>query len=283
MSNPLLMLETLVQYQHPEKTYGYLPGMDEATIAAILGMDVATHRAIKERFDATARAAARELLAEPGVADRVDRLPFRPGETVIALGDSFTDDLQSWFEILRHLVNERRPADAIRFINAGISAYTTAMSLRQAVPLLARRPGWVICCLGGNDAARIGPAPNKTLVSLTETAANLEALRRLAAALTDARWVWMTPPTLVEERIDAFPPFRQGQSSWRNADIVAIADAIRRFPEPVVDLVATFGLPADPSLQGPDGLHPTLAGQRAIAGALVARLTERTGDGVKER
>lgn len=268
-----MMLEKLVQYQHPEKTYGYLPGMNEANIAAILGMDVAIHQEIKERFDATARNAARELLADPDLTARVDRLPFRPGETVLALGDSFTDDLQSWFEILRHLVTERRPGDAIRFVNAGISAYTTAMSLRQIVPLLAQRPDWIICCLGGNDAARVGPAPNKTLVSLTETTANLKELRRLAVTLTRAQWVWMTPPSLVEERVDAFPPFRQGQSSWRNADIVAIAAAIRRFSEPVVDLVTAFGLPAAPALQGPDGLHPSLEGQQAIARALVERLT----------
>jgi acyl-CoA thioesterase I len=230
--------------------------MNEETIAAILGMDVATHREIKQRFDTTARDAALELLADPAFAARVDRLPFRPNEPVIALGDSFTDDLQSWFEILRHLVAERRPVDAIRCINAGISAQTTAMALRQFAPLLAQHPGWILCCLGGNDAVRIGRTPTKTLVSLAESAANLEAMRHLAASLTSAQWAWITPPPLIEARIDAFPPFQQGQSSWRNADISAIADVMRRFPEPVIDLAESFGLPADPALQGPDGCIP---------------------------
>src|SRR3712207_287749 len=104
MGNPMMMMEKLVQFQHPEKAYSYLPGMNEANVAALLGMDAATHRAIRERFDAAARGAALDLLAEPSFAGSVERLPFRAGETVLALGDSFTDDLQSWLEILRHLL-----------------------------------------------------------------------------------------------------------------------------------------------------------------------------------
>lgn len=42
---------------------------------------------------------------------------------------------------------------------------------------------------------------------------------------------------------------------------------------PVVDIRALFETPADPDLQGPDGVHPSLVGQRAIAGAFVERLT----------
>jgi acyl-CoA thioesterase-1 len=53
---------------------------------------------------------------------------------VFGVGDSFTDDLQSWLEIVRHLLEERRPRDEIRIINAGLSAHTTAMELRRFVP-----------------------------------------------------------------------------------------------------------------------------------------------------
>jgi acyl-CoA thioesterase-1 len=271
MQNP--MIQNLVQFTHLEKTYGYLPGIGEATLAALFGLDEATYREIKAHFDENAREAAQELLGNSSLAERVDRLPFRSGDTVVAIGDSFTDDLQSWLEILRHLLGARRPHDAIRFVNAGVSAQTSAMALRRFVSLVSQEPDWIVCFLGGNDATRIGPEPNKPQHSFEETAKNLEAMRRMASALTNARWVWITPPTFDEERAAAYPPFQMGQSHWRNEDVLAIASFVREQDEPVVDLQTAFGTPADPALQGPDGVHPSLAGQKTIAKAFVECLT----------
>ena len=268
------MIEAWVRYTHLEKLYGYLPGMDEELQARLFGLDPEEYRTIRGHFDANARGAARELLEEPGFAERVDRLPFGAGETVIGVGDSFTDDSQSWLEILRHLLQERRPQDEISIVNAGLSAHTTAMVLRRFVPnVVAQEPDWIICLLGGNDATRIGPGPNKPQVSVEETAKNLEAMRRIAQAQTEATWVWIAPPTYDEERAAEYPPFKMGQSVFRNEDVVAIGDYIREQKEPVVDIQAVFGLPASAELQGPDGVHPSLAGQKAIARAFVEGLT----------
>jgi hypothetical protein len=55
-------------------------------------------------------------------------------------------------------------------------------------------------------------------------------------------------------------------------DIDDLADTIRGFDELVVDLGEAFGLPARPDLQGPDGVHPSLAGQQRIVTALVETL-----------
>jgi lysophospholipase L1-like esterase len=175
---------------------------------------------------------------------------------------------------MRHLLEERRSHDGIRIVNMGLSAHTTAMVLRRFVPnVVAQRPDWIVCLLGGNDVTRIGPEPNKPQVSIEEMVKNLEVMRRIALTQTEARWVWITPPTFDEERAAAYPPFRMGQSHWRNEDVLAIGDFIREQKEPVVDLQAVFGTPADPELQGPDGIHPSLAGQKAIARAFVKRLT----------
>lgn len=102
--------------------------------------------------------------------------------------------------------------------------------------------------------------------------ANLRQLRRIAAARTGASWVWLTPVPVLAERVAAFPAFQYGESTWRNEDIAALSAAIVEFPEPVVDLAPVFGVPPAPELQGPDGLHVSLAGQAAIARALVAKL-----------
>jgi lysophospholipase L1-like esterase len=262
-----------IQYTHPEKVYSYLPGMDEANIAGLYGVDVATYQGIKQRFAAAARGAALALLDEPEFAARVDRMPFAPGATVVAIGDSFTDDAQSWLAILEHLLVIRRPQDEIRIINAAVSARTSSEALHYSVMVLGEQPDWVLCLLGGADAKRVGSAPAKPLVSIEETAANLAELRRFIVAQSGASWVWLTPGLADEATVAAYPPFQRGQSRWTNADLLAVGDVIRCQPEPVVDLQAIFGDPPDVGFLSPDGLHPSLAGQQAIARAVVERLT----------
>jgi lysophospholipase L1-like esterase len=274
------VIEKLVQYTHLEKLYGYLPGMDEALVARLFDLDPEEYRGIGERFDANARGAALDLLEDASFAERVDRLPFRAGETVVGVGDSITDDLQSWLEIVRHLLEQRRPQDGIRVVNAGLSAHTTAMVLRRFIPgVVSLKPDWIFCLLDGNDATRVGPEPNKPQVSVEETAENLEAMLHLASTQTEADWVWITPPTYDEDRASSFPPFKMGQSVFLNEDIVAVGDLVRAQEEPVVDVQEALGIPADPELQGPDGVHPSLAGQKAIARTVVERLTGSSGKG----
>lgn len=256
-----------LQYIHLEKLYGWLPGLAES-LPSVFGVTATEYGAVRARFDAAALAAAENLLADADVADRVARLPFGPGSRILAVGDSITDDLQSWAEILRHALTVARPADRITVVNAGLSAHTTAMVLRRLPSLLQPAPAWIVCGLGGNDVTRI--ANGKVQVSPAESVANLRALQQICPT---ARWVWLTPVPVDEVRVRAHVPFRYGASSWSNDDIVALADAIRGFDEPVVDLVSAFGVPADPDLQGVDGVHPTLAGQQRIARALIETLT----------
>lgn len=271
VDNPVIAGQ--VQFIHPEKVFFYLPGLDEAAIARMYGLDVDGYRAIRRHFAAVTRQAAAELLADAELAARVDRLPFHPQATLVGIGDSYTDDLQSWLEIVRQVLALRRPQDQIQIVNAAVSARTSTDVLHYLMPTLGLHPDWIFCLVGGNDARRIGPEPTRTLASLAETAANVDALRRLAASQTEAQWVWITPGPVDETRIAAFPGFQQGQSTWRPADLLAIGDQIRGRPEPVVDLQSRFGTPPAPELLGPDGLHPSLAGHQVIAQAVIEHLT----------
>lgn len=267
------MTERWLQYTHLDKLYGYLPGIQNA-LPAVFGITATEYAAILARFDQRADEAASTLLADPVFAARVDALPFQARQTVLAVGDSITDDLQSWVEILRHLLRRRRPELDVRVINGGLSAHTTTMVLRRWTATLgAARPDWVLCALGGNDVTRIGPEPNRPQVDLADTIANLKRMRALAAEPT---WVWLTPVPVCEDRILQFPAFRFAGSSWRNDDIRALAEAMRGLDGVLVDLVAAVGIPADPTLQGDDGVHPTLAGQTVIVRSLVERLTAGT-------
>lgn len=263
----------LVQTQHPEKLLSFARNIDDNLLAAIYGMDLETYVSVKGQLVRQAREAADQLLESPEFAGRVDRLPFKAGETVIGVGESTTDDLLSWFEILRQLLELQRPQDGIRLINEGISGITSTQVLGRFSGIVAKQPDWILCMIGGNDVMRIGPASAKTQVSLEETVKNLSEIRRIAAARTKSQWVWITPPTFDEARIAAFPYFQMSQLSWRNEDIIQVGEMIRSMPDLVVDMQAGFGQPASAKFIGFDGLHPSIDGHKAIVRRLVESLT----------
>jgi acyl-CoA thioesterase I len=254
----------LIQMQHPEKLLSFVRSLDDKLLASIYGMDLETYLIVKDQLVRQAKEAAEQLLDSSDFADRIDRLPFKAGETVIGVGESTTDDLLSWFEILRHLLELQRPQDGIRLINEGISGSTSSQVLGRFSGIVAKQPNWILCMIGSNDVLRIGPESTKTQVSLEETTKNAKEIRRIAAARTKSQWVWITPPTFDEERIAAFPYFQIGQLSWRNEDIIAVGAVIHSQPDPVVDTQAGFGLPASSKFIGIDGLHPTIDGHKAI-------------------
>lgn len=261
----------LVQTQHPEKTLSYARHLDDQLIAAIYGMDVATYLDIKAHLVQQARQAAEQLLEFSDFAAQVIRLPFQAGDTIIGVGESTTDDLLSWFEILRHLLELQRPHDGIRLINEGISGNTSTQILGRFSDIAAKQPDWILCMIGGNDVMRVGLDSGKTQVSLEETICNAHEIRRIAASRTISRWVWITPPTFDEERISAFPHFQARQLHWRNEDIIMIGHMIRSMSDPVVDTQARFRSSLT-NLIGADGLHPTIDGHIAIVQCLVERL-----------
>jgi acyl-CoA thioesterase-1 len=53
---------------------------------------------------------------------------------MVGVGGSITDDLESWLEIVRNLLELRRPEGGIRVVKAGLSVHTTALVLRRFVP-----------------------------------------------------------------------------------------------------------------------------------------------------
>jgi acyl-CoA thioesterase I len=236
-------------------------------------LDVETYQAIKASFDDDARSAAEALLADALFAERVDRLPFAPGALVIAIGDSRTDDLQSWFEILRHLLDLRRPHDRIQLVNAAVSAHTTTQAFGPVNRAVTQQPAWIICYHGGNDVTRFGSEAANTQVSIEETEKNLTELRRLASVATGLRWVWMTQTPIDEQRMEGTPEFQFGQVAWRNADIEKVNAFLSQLSDPVVDLHAAFGDPVSSPLLGPDGVHASLAGHALIAKSVVERLS----------
>jgi lysophospholipase L1-like esterase len=191
---------------------------------------------------------------------------------VAGLGDSITDDDQSWLEILRAALVLRRGGDAVRVVNAGVSGDTTAQMIARFIDVAVERPDWIICMAGTNDARLHGRSQTRVLVSIEETVRNLEMMRHMAATQGDAQWVWMTPTPVIESLIAEHWMLSGFELSWRNADLLAVRDAVRARREPVVDLWDAFGQPPERRFLLPDGLHPSIEGQVAIVQALVRRL-----------
>lgn len=269
--------EGLVHSIHPEKVFDFLPGMTTANLAALYGLDETAYVSLRDRFVRQARQAAEELLAEPPTAAAVDALALAlaPGSTVAVIGESTSDAADSWCEILGQMLRLRRPDADIRLVNAAVSGYPTTMCQRVLCGVLLRhRPDWVVLSVGGNDVLRYGVGAEKPLVSMAETARNLAEMRRLVVT-SGARPVWMTLAGFDVARAASYPPLKAQQIWLRDADVVAVSDAIRaqaRSGDTVVDLQDAFGRPLDPAMLQPDGIHPSAAGQQAIARAFVWQL-----------
>ncbi|MEF9884132.1 SGNH/GDSL hydrolase family protein [Streptomyces sp. P9-A4] len=261
------LIAKLLRFQQPEKSLRYLGELSDARLADLFGLDPDTYRALLRDLDEQARNTAAELLKDPAFADRVGALPFRPGQRIVALGESTTADRLSWFAILRHLL-----PDSVVLVDLAVSGLTTTQALAQLPPLPHLRPDWVLCMLGANDTQRIGrgtDGPGTRLVSGPETERNLLALRELAAPPVADRWIWLTPGSVDQERADAYPHFRRAGIGWSAEDVDGVADFLLGRPELTVDTrAAAAGLHLD------DGIHLTPEGQRAIAVALVEALAK---------
>src|SRR3954447_16370348 len=123
-------LPDLVRFCHPAKILAgtRLPGvLTDDDIARLYGTDVVTYRAIADEIAAEAQGAG---------------FPSLDGR-VLAIGDSITDDLGSWAEILG-------------VINGGLSGDTTAGARVRLTRLLESSPEVAIVLLGTNDARRHG-------------------------------------------------------------------------------------------------------------------------------
>ncbi|RSS81377.1 SGNH/GDSL hydrolase family protein [Streptomyces sp. WAC06614] len=249
----------LLRFQQPEKALRPLGTLDEGPLAALFGLDPADYRRRLGQFDERTRKAAAELAADPELAARAAGLPFRPGQHVVAVGESTTADRLSWFEVLRHLL-----PDGVRCTNLAVSGSTTTQALAH-LPLLGhQRPDWVLCMLGANDAQRLDGTP---LVTPDETRRNLLVLRDLTVRRTGARWVWLTPTGVDPVRVGQYAHFRRAGLTWSGPDLDALADFLLTQPEPALDT-----RPAAHGHLEPDGVHLTPAGQRSVTAALLHRL-----------
>jgi len=221
--------------------------------------------------------AAREVLAEPGLeaAARVIRRSYA-GRSIVCLGDSITADRQSWAEIMSVILGPD-----VTVINAGRSGDTSAdMIARFHLSVRAHRPAVVIIMAGTNDARRYTSdlhASNgygSLIIDDDGSDANFQELERLALSISGAAVVWIVPPPIDDPRVATHPAGRLAHARWTDDEVKRKGDLVTRRFRRVADARAEFdrrGVATDLLME--DGLHPNLAGQKAITIVALKQLT----------
>lgn len=268
----------LFQFLNLEKQFPLLPGIrNPEAIASLMGVDRSDVEKWRARYLENARQAASELLQEEGVEEALDQLPFRDGETIVALGDSITDDLQGWFQIFQELVQISRPDDQFQWINSGVCYNTTSEALRRLHrDVLSHNPDWVFVALGTFDGIRLPFAPDRTLLPLSETWENLNTIQSAVATVTENPVIWVSPPPVIDGLLDQMDLFDFRIDA---TDLLQIREVIASKSGHLVDPAGLrMGNPPEAWYFLSDGIHPSLSGHTHTVRELVLSFLPESED-----
>lgn len=262
----------LVQFLNIEKQFPLLPGIkNEEHIAGLLGIDHEELIKLRDMFAENAKEAALELLKEDDIIEWVDKLPFESDDTIVAIGDSATDDLQGWFSIFENVLNITVPEADFKFINSGISNNTTSEALRRLNrDVLSHEPNWVIVSLGMFDAIRPSFLQNRTLLPLSETWENLTTIEDAIKTVTENPPIWITPPPVVPGLLDEMELF---DFEIRESDLSQVRQILLGKSGFIVDpLGKRMGNPTEAWYYLSDGINPSLSGHTNTVRELIKTL-----------
>jgi len=250
----------LLQFLNIEKMFPLLPGIEnEDSVAGLMGIDHDELEKLRSHFRNNAKEAALELLKEEDVIEWIDQIPIQNSDTIVAFGDSSTDDLQGWFEIFKHVLEIIVPEADFRFVNSGISNNTTTDALRRMNrDVLVYEPDWVIVSLGTFDVQRLSFAPGRTLVPLSETWENLTTIEDAIATVTENPPVWITPVPVIPGLLEKMELF---EFDIEDKDLAGVREIITGKKGFIVDpLGKRMGNPPESWYYLSDGINPSLSG-----------------------
>lgn len=271
MTNP--MLEKLVRFQRTENALPFAQNLNAHTLAALFGAEEPEYRSVIEDLDRQRLEATARVAAGTSVDTYLQTLPFAKNAHLVAIGESTTADRLSWFEILRTLLEARRPDLQLRFTNLAVSGATTTQILAILPTIQRHEPDWLFCMLGANDSQRFNAPNGPLLVSSAETRRNLYELRTRALPNDDAKWVWLTPTPVDEERVARFPFFTSAGIGWKNEDLDQLSQELPSRNDVVIDSSTAVRLDDSSSLSD-DGLHPSVATHETLATKVLEELTK---------
>ncbi len=262
----------LFQFLNLEKYFPLLPGIKNInSLSGLFGLETEEYKKLRDFFKQNAKEAALELLKDDEIIDWLDELPFSNDDTIVALGDSSTDDQQGWFEIFQHVLNITVPEAQFTFVNAGIANNTSSDALRRMNrDVLSHEPNWVIVSLGTFDAQRLNFAPGRTLVPLSETWENLSTIEDAIATVTENPPIWITPVPVIPGLLEKMELF---EFDIVSADLSQIREIITGKKGYIVDpLGRRMGNPPEAWYYLSDGLNPSISGHLNTVKELIRSL-----------
>ena len=252
----------LLPFLNLEKRYPLLPGIDDReAMARLMGLDEDELVKLRDRYRQNAKEAANELLEEEKVQEWMGDLPFDSDDTIVALGDSMTDDLQGWFGIFKQALNLTIPEADFNFVNAGVSYDTSTDALKRLNrDVLAHEPDWVIVALGTFDAQRLHVEPDRPLISLADYWENINTIEAAVKDYTDNPLIWITPPPVITEMLQKIRLF---DFDVFNEDLDNVREILSGKQGYIVDPTGKR-MSEEGEVQAwnylSDGLHPSLSG-----------------------
>ena len=272
------LLDYLVQFLNIEKQFPLLPGVsDKSAVADFIGIDEVELSNIRANFDQNAKQAAVELLKEDRVQKQIEKLPFKKNDKIAIIGDSLTDDLQGWHQILKHVLELSVKAANFSWYDASLGSETTAnILMRLDRDVLVNKPDWVIIAVGSDDAKRPHLASTRTLVSLAEFWENINTIEAAIQQVVKNPIIWVAPPPAMTEMMQQHPLFNG----------VVFEDDLKQYREVVAGKQGYIIDPMGNRMGNPpeawnflvDGYHPSLAGHLSTVRALIGVLGSKAGN-----
>jgi lysophospholipase L1-like esterase len=195
-----------------------------------------------------------------------------PGQTLVCLGDSITENPNGYCALLAALITAAYPGHAIRVVNAGVSGNKIPDLLERAErDVLAHRPDWVTVNVGINDVWHGLTGWGGGGVPLSQYRAGLSILAD--RILSTGANVVLLPPTVIEEdpRSEGnrrLAPYRAAMREVAAAQGLLVAPTDLDF-----DATLAAGKQADPAFSlTTDGVHMRPAGDAVMALAVLKAL-----------
>ena len=275
----------LEQYMLPflnlSSQFPLYPGKNSVTTeSALLGWTEQELEQARANLGENAKQAALELLKEDDIVDQLDALPFDGEECIAVLGDSISLDAQGWVYILRHLIDIGKEQTNIRWINASQAHDTTTDALRRLDrDVMVHNPDWVIIALGTFDAQRLAIYPDRTLIPLSETWENIQAIQDILDQTLEHPPLWLRPAAVITDLLSAHALY---DFTIQPEDLAAVQDVVTGKIGGIVDPKAERTGKNGPQAWHyiPDGLHHSLTGHMQTVREVLKTLVEIDQKGV---
>lgn len=270
-----ILEQFILPYYHISKRVPLFPGKNDIkSEAGLLGIAEEELKQYRDNFDSNAREAALEVLKDDDIVDCLDKLPMDGEETIVAFGDSNTEDAQGWFTIFKHILEISTENPDFKFINAGVSYNTTSEALRRIDrDVLIHEPDWVFIGLGTFDAQRLNIAPDRTLLPLSETWENIETIQSILEPRVENPLVWITPAPVINEMLAENLLYDFAIDA---EDLGSVQDLIAGKNGAIIDASAKRMGEKEPEAWNyqPDGLHHSLSGHIETVKAIIKKLAQ---------